>query len=292
MRRVGTIQVGDLPDDIQESIRQFVTWYSTGIIGVAGSLYSESIHMIGSGTFVQFNDLHAILTAGHVIRKGLKGESNNFVGLGLTLANYAHRSVIPISELKFIELYKQGHNGPDIGLIIIPKHRVGKISSLRNFWNIVKYRDSAISNIKGTANYVAILSGCPSEYTKEVDAESGFKRTIMFGGISGATGIERTWERSKFDYVEVAVSYDEASDSPLEFNGMSGAGLWKVIIEKLEDGTLSHRDPFLAGLVYWQGPLIQDQRSIYCHGTKSIYNVIKDELVKFEGEKKITEYSN
>ena len=282
MKRVDKIQVGDIPVDIQESIRLFVSWYSTPIIGVADSIYSEDIHQIGSGTFVRFNDLFGVLTAGHVIRKLLSKKSNNFVGLGLAVLDYVHRFVIPLADLEFIECYKQGPDGPDIGIIIIPNNKVGTIARGRNFWNLQKNRNLAMSNIIGSANYIAVLSGCPSEYNKEVTPESGFKRTILFGGLSGATGIERTWERGPHDFLEVAVSYTEAEQNPLEFFGMSGAGLWKVIIEKLENGTLRNRDPFLAGSVYRQGLIVQKLRLIYCHGTKSIYNVICEKLQEFE----------
>lgn len=282
LRRVGTIRLGELPYNLQDSIRKYISWFSTGLIGVSETNDGENAELIGSGTLIKFNELFGILTAGHVIGKGLKEKSNNFVSLGLTLVEYAHRFVIPVSDLKYIELYKEGGKGSDIGVIIIPEYAVAKIESLKNFWNINKYRNLVLNSMRGSANYAAALAGWPNENTKEIIPESGFHRTISFGGISGLTGIDREWEKGAFDFIEVSVSYDEASDSPLDLRGMSGGGFWKITIEKFSDGTISHKDPFLAGLVFWQGPKIQGLRSIFCHGPKSIYEEIYHKLGDFE----------
>lgn len=282
LRRVGTIQVGQLPPSILNSIEKYITWYATGLIGVSGKSHRQTAELIGSGTFVKYENLYGILTAGHIIKKGLKNNISGFENLGLTIAPYAHHFAVPISELKFIEIYKQGRRGPDIGVILLPSTCIGKIESLKSFWNLSTNRDFALDNIIGFENFVAVLGGCPSEDAREVEPESGFGKSIRFGGIAGLTGIDRYDQRGNHDYFEVGAAYDTESSSPQEFNGMSGAGLWKATIEKLDDGTLINRDPFLAGMVYYQYPTIQGQKTIVCHGTKSIYNVILDKLKDFK----------
>ena len=113
LRRDGKIQVGSLPIGIQESIRKIVSKYTTGLIGVSDSLQSDKIHLIGSGTFVRFNQWFGILTAGHVLQRGLRDETKNIVGLGLTLTIDADRFVIPINEIDYIVEYREGQSGPE-----------------------------------------------------------------------------------------------------------------------------------------------------------------------------------
>ena len=159
---------------------------------------------------------------------------------------------------------------------------MAKIEESKEFWNINENRDFALNSMKGYANYVAALSGIPDENTKEVAPERGFLRTISFGGMVGFTGIDREWKTRKFDFIETSALYNNDSESPESFEGMSGGGLWKVTIEKLRDGTLSHRAPFLAGLILRETERVQGLRQITCHGSKTIYEVLYKKLEEFD----------
>ena len=65
----------------------------------------------------------------------------------------------------------------------------------------------------------------------------------------------------------------------LAFGGVSGGGLWQVIIAKNEAGKVILKELILSGVAFYQTQNINNRRVIVCHGRRSVYKKVYDEVV-------------
>jgi hypothetical protein len=104
----------------------------------------------------------------------------------------------------------------------------------------------------------------------------GFLKFCGFGGISNYS------VSNEFDYFDFDVFYNERTQSPHSFGGVSGGGLWQVLIAQDENGQVLLKETILSGVAFYQSPLVDKKRIIKCHGRQSIYkqayNVIQKEF--------------
>jgi hypothetical protein len=96
-------------------------------------------------------------------------------------------------------------------------------------------------------------------------------------GLSVFGSIDAAWIDNEYDYLEFPVRYNESIDVPESFGGCSGGGLWQVRLI-LKDGTITHERPILSGVAFYQTDLVDNQRTILCHGRVSIYRHVIDAL--------------
>ena len=63
-----SIKITDIPNDFLESATRGILNYSIGLVSVTEKEREEDAKIIGSGTLVNINGVHRILTAEHVIK--------------------------------------------------------------------------------------------------------------------------------------------------------------------------------------------------------------------------------
>ena len=221
----------------------------------------------GSGTFVSAGTTKAILTADHVL-DALPDRGP--VGLSY-LERFGLKAHAPVIQMEYCEKRRVGRgdeemNGPDLGLLVLPKPDTG-LSSSRNFYNLESRRDS----FDPSQNYfrLALLLGLPAEWEPEtIDGQE--KQEVEIMGCVGS--IRRMCLKEGFDYVDFVVEKNPYYDGPESFAGLSGGGLWIFPMSKHMIAPLPVGSPFLAGVAFWQSSFDADGRNtIRCNGFGSIY---------------------
>ncbi|MCJ7497964.1 MAG: hypothetical protein MUO78_07510 [candidate division Zixibacteria bacterium] len=103
---------------------------------------------------------------------------------------------------------------------------------------------------------------------------SHFDRIKRCCCLCGYTGVEKYWTKDEFDYLNLSVSYENRTDLPDTFEGVSGGGIWRAELYRSNDGKILSSEPLFLGVAFWQTTTENNMRSIIGHGWRSIYEVV------------------
>jgi hypothetical protein len=85
--------------------------------------------------------------------------------------------------------------------------------------------------------------------------------------------VQKTFENQSFDYLDAKIKVSDLP-SPKTLGGVSGGGLWKVLLfDSPSDGKIQSVT-MLRGVVFWEFPLQNDNRVVRCHGIESIRSFV------------------
>ena len=272
------MHIRDLPRNLIADISQQLSWYSTGLIKISqDNRDSETANLIGSGTFVSIEGLHGILTAQHV--SALISDSCD---IGLTLSASEEKHTIDSKYLKIIEVAKSSNpsEGPDISFIVLPPSDLGTIKVFKSFHNLTQKRKAILNKYPEINLGIWFICGIPDEATRIENSEKGFDYLKAFRGFCGAAPVDRPTMRGDYDCLEVDVKCGKDSEGPVSYGGVSGGGLWQIILIQDKNGVIQPKDHILSGLAFYQSDLINRARFIRCHGRHSIYKVAYDKVVE------------
>lgn len=271
------MRITDIPMDFYNDATRQIINFGIGIVKVAESDRGEDAILIGSGTLVNFNGRHFILTAQHVI-DALPTKGN----IGFVISEKLHKYVLNAQNLSTIKI-DRGNNpesGPDLGLINLPQPDTGTIKAYKSFYNVGNKKDRMLENPPEKDLGVWCICGIPDIETRSEKPQKGFDQVKAYLGFCGFGGISREYDLGEFDYIDFEVQYNDRTDSPLSFGGVSGGGLWQVIIGQKPGGVLVVKEVILSGVAFYQTELIENKRIIKCHGRKSIYRNVLEKMKK------------
>jgi len=266
-----TLTAAEIPH-VLSAANDWISDYAVGFAKLSGNGTAEDADLGGSGTLVTAGGHHAILTADHVLDNlPSRGE------LGLILPTRfvprLHRAVIKAELARRVTIGDASYdsNGPDLGLLVLPQADVLKLEATKTFYNLDKRRDRMLSAPPTLDMGGWIVCGMVAEWTSDLPPEAGFSRVKIFRGISGF-GVVRTerYDGERFDYLEFETKYNAAYQGPDSFKGLSGGGLWQIVLEE-HDGAVTISDVLLSGVIYFQSDLLGEIRTLFCHGRRSIY---------------------
>lgn len=252
------------PSPLREQIVRGVGGFTTALMGVAGSGPNETLHLAGTGTFVTDTKSHYILTARHVWEKKLKGS----MGVGLTFTeDLDHKYFIPI---KAIEVSgptppdKWNEWGPDLVYLKVPSEVVGTISAHKSFYRLGQPpMAQAASNDGIECIELHMLMGTPYEQGTFTDKHADLQITGMLQGIS------KRHDREGWDYLDLEMDLTQ-KEVPQDFGGVSGGGLWELLVFRLKDSKKTTWKELLEGVAFYQFDPINSTRIVRCHGANSI----------------------
>lgn len=221
----------------------------------------------GSGTLVSAGTTKAILTADHVI--------DALPDRGLVRLCYLERfglkASAPVIRMEHCEKIRIGRgeeemDGPDLGLVVLPKPDTG-LSSSRDFYHLEARRNS----FDPSQYYfpLSLLLGIPGKWKPEIiggQEKQGLEMMSCVGSI------RRMYLKEGFDYVEFVAEKNSLYDGPESFAGVSGGGIWIFPMSKHLTAPLPVGPPFLAGVAFWQSCFDSNGRNtIKCNGFASIH---------------------
>ncbi len=242
--------------------------YSVGLFAVTHSEAGDVLNLAGSGTLVQIDGFHYILTARHVWDKVLINSDQ----MGVTLRpDFDHSHLVDVSALVPFgpnPNIRWSEFGPDIVLLRIPDVFAGTIKAFKVFYNLsIDEPEHPTMNHLETWFVMGML-GCTGTYTQKHasvehwGAEVGMKAMHMDGS---------------FDFCDVNVNVSFLPP-PKSIGGVSGGGLWKIYLHGAPNADGFESVEVLAGVAFWEFELNGNERIVRCHGPESIKSIVKSFL--------------
>jgi hypothetical protein len=240
---------------------------------------------VGSGTLISFGKNDGILTAEHVVNYAADEKyrlNTKFGGsqkLRISVAEFPHDISIDVSylEIETSGARKNNYYGPDLAFIKIPPSPLlRELKARKSFVNIGVRVEERFKNASVNAG-CSVVTGFPEidrVHRMEQSARLGFISTEQLKGYGFITGQVNQEEVDGYDYLDFGVSYEAGNEAPLRFNGVSGGGVWRVpvIRKKGEPPGTEYFDKFyLAGVVFFQEEIVNNQCRLRAHGPKSLY---------------------
>jgi hypothetical protein len=276
-RQDDRIKVSAIPRTFYESVTRHIINFAIGIVKVLDTEKAEDAILIGSGTLVDLEGIYGILTAQHVI------DALPSMGqIGFIISENLHKYTLDAQTLAVSRIGrgKDSGSGPDLGLIHFPRTAIGSIKAKKSFYSIAGKRDRMINSPPEDDFGVWCICGIPDVETKSEGPSKGFDQVKAFLHFCGFGGISRSFSTYKFDYFDFEAHYNEPNESPSSFGGVSGGGLWQIIIAQKPDGEFLMKEALLSGVAFYQTDLIENKRIIKCHGRKSIYEIVYQTIKK------------
>ncbi len=233
---------------------------TVALFAVTESREGDRLQLAGTGTLVIVAGSHYVLTAAHVWEEILKSAAR----IGITLKeNVDHQFLMEGNSIVATGPQKPtswGEWGPDLTFLRIPPAYLGSIYAHRVFYNLTIER-TALGDVNHIETWA--LMGTPKasgEFTR-------MHADLQIQGIFPQVGQPHIHEG--FDYLDLDIDVSSPG-TPQDFRGVSGGGLWKVLIYKSVSTGKVHSRTSLEGVAFHQSDLEKGRRIIRCHGLQSI----------------------
>lgn len=263
------MRLADIPQSIlNEATRR--NWnFTIGFIKLGTAGKQQTADLLGSGILVTASNEPAILTAHHVLEV-LPKEGR----LGFVLSDSEERTNIDVQGISYVEIDRGNveAEGPDIGFVRLSRTVASSLSATKSFYNLDKQREVLLNNPPPDNAGIWDAQGFIEQLTR-LDTKTNQKKTVkafcQFGAFGGVVDYV---ERGKYDYCKFPIIDMQANQKPNDFGGISGGGLWQILLDATEGGEIKVKDSLLRGLVYYQEPFdTQGHSALRCHARKSIY---------------------
>lgn len=263
-------KISDLPKEFLGEITRSILNHLVGLIRIRKGKTSDDIQLMGSGTLVHVDDTFGILTAHHVLEAiPAKGT----LGIILPYHDKEHRYTIDISHISKMPIArgKVDSDGPDIAFMKLPQPYIGQIKAHATFYNLEHNKEEVINNPVDNDIGMWAISGYPDECKKEIESIGCFDGVIKYEGDCLFGSIDKCYSSGEFDYIEMPADYQ--NDVPISFGGLSGGGLWHIVLEQPPQGNIKVKCIIFSGVAFHQSALENNFRSLKCHGRRSVYQV-------------------
>ncbi len=243
-------------------------YYSVPILVVLPEKEGPRLRLIGSGTFVEVEGTHYILTAAHVWHQTKDAEQ-----ILLALTDYRSAFTLPRDAICAKEIWNRGNPewGPDLAMMMLSPAFVSRIKAHKSFLNLTQQRATFAGHPPATEKGYWAVTGMVGQFSEVQNHPQA--RTIV--GIAQVRAlfsrIHKTHQRDGYDYLD-HIAKLELPGVPSSFDGVSGGGLWEVGLSMTKSGKISWdgRRHF-RGVAFWQSAESDGYRVIRCHGPRSVF---------------------
>ena len=266
--------MGQMGRDILDDISKETFWYSVAFVKVKEQGGDEIPCLQGSGVLVQYRTFYGILTAAHVAAELAKLD---FIGMVYseepTQIGYK-KDVFRIDTI----MYKKGDiHGPDLALVTPPIKLLNELKAKKSFVNLIKGPEPLDFALGGSLTSVWSIMGAVQELSANEGPERNLRAMLM--SYSCAEPFFQT--HNDYDLFELRAEISKNTDTPGSFGGVSGGGLWRIVLE-LQGGEAKIRQhPKLMGIAFYQGDIVNDARIIRGHGPSSAYDMVRSFLSRW-----------
>jgi hypothetical protein len=220
---------------------------------------------------IRFGDVVGILTSGHVLKAILKEPEIGLLCFQVR-ADRIQRLQLPLNVV-------MGHvaigtppwtlAGPDLAFLRLPITMIGEIERVATIVNGDQHRQT-LSQPDNTSS-IGVLGGVVDEMTSDPaialvpngqTTTTTFQAVINIGNV-----IQDDPNADRFRFQPIA---SPGMPLPSNYEGTSGAGLWKFFIDNQTCAVVQAR---LIGVAYYQQS-VEEQLHILGHGPISIYDTL------------------
>jgi hypothetical protein len=243
---------------------------SSAVVIVAVSKSSSDVRLdqAGTGTLVSIEGAHYILTAAHVWDRVLRHADKLGITIrtGRGLPNEFLMDITSIATCSLPDAW--GEWGPDLILLRIPPFHVGTVTAFRPFYSL-----SAERAVVGTTDYLEVWMLCGAPEALGEFTQTPARVHAHFQGRTFQVVESSSHNLDGFDYVDVQAHWPAPEIAP-RFGGVSGGGLWKVLIFfQPSTGKLDWLAT-LEGVAFYHLRTEGDHGFIRCHGPESIRRLV------------------
>ena len=248
--------------ELRQNIVRNLGSSTVALFAVFGDLGKEQIKLAGSGSLIFIGNSYYILTAAHVWKY-----ITTAAKLGITLTdNINHRHLIDVAALvpTTCDSAASGWNewGPDLALLRIPHEHVGGIMAFMVFED-VKAAPKPL-HVECLEGWVVV--GTPGDL-------GTFTQSHAEVQIVGRFVDPQLHYRGEYDYYDFEMDSSSA-DLPKSWGGLSGGGLWRVMVYWSRESGKIDWAKRLKGVAFWEFPIKSGYRVVRAHGPKSIATVV------------------
>ncbi len=264
LKKVQAILKGTTKEQSEEwkAIIRSVSSSAVVIVAVSQSALGPRIEQAGTGTLVFVEGSHFILTAAHVWECVLKRADK----LGITIRtgrSFPNEFLMEVATIAPFALPRQrdwDEWGPDLILLRIPPFHVGTIEAFKTFYNL-STETRRLTNSNHLETWM--LFGAPHALGQFTQTQAHL-HARAFQVIE-----ESSYSRDGLDYIDVFAHWP-SQQVPINFGGVSGGGLWKILIfSEPSTGKLDYIRT-LEGVAFYHLRIEGDHGVIRCHGLESI----------------------
>jgi hypothetical protein len=273
------VYLANIPNDKFMEISLPLHLYSTILIRIFTDKYGlDQGIQIGSGTFVTIGKAYGILTAQHVSEQIRPGDR---LGIIAGSEGQEHRFIMPRNSIEIINMINQrltDEYGPDISFIIIAdSEKISTIKTHKSFYPLSHLRERLRTIQPSINSGVWMACGAPGENARMISSPIDLGRVMEFRDFVYWGCVKEPYEKDSFDYYEMPTS-EGPDETPRDYGGMSGGGLWQVSMYRSPEGLLKGKEYLLMGVIFYQGVGEDNIRYLRGHGPKSIYGIFLDKV--------------
>lgn len=261
--------VKDLPRTLIDAVVEDLARYTIAFLRVENAAGSHQAVLLGSGVLVSVGTKFAILTAHHVVQE--LPATGRF---GLFLGRTSQPHTIDTQGVAIVKIARgtQDSVGPDLGAVLLAPQISSAIAAKKVFYNLESRRDRLLNDPPDLRDGAWFAQGFLEERTVVAPDPIEPGVTKYFYNFTGVGGPETSQQIADHDYFDFPVSHEGRSAAPVSWGGMSGGGLWQVLLERRE-GNLTHLTPLLSGVLFYQQPTTETECGVRGHGRRSLYEV-------------------
>lgn len=167
--------------------------------------------------------------------------------------------------------------GPDLAVITLAPSVAGSLAAIKSFHNLDRVRDRVLNGLFDIRDGFWLAQGFLQERTSVgLDrSEDGFTKYFYnFSGVGGPDSIDVV---GQFDYLDFPVSHEARQESPINYGGMSGGGIWQLPLKR-NGSEVHYLHPILGGVIFYQHRTTETQCGIRGHGPRSVYEAVHSAL--------------
>ena len=223
-----------------------------------------------SGTLAQVGDHKGIITARHVWDEA---KDHQFLLTLVGRGNYAFeiKYLVPAipAPVKVLKEFDDVRV-PDIGFVKIPNKYASDLEAKGKVFLNIDKRIKDRSYLPNVDHGYWTIFGNPNEWLKTDEKQVS---SFIYG-----TEVSRCFEDNEWDYFVMSLDTPANPDIPKDFSGMSGGGIWWTPWGCDESQEIfSFEAPSLAGVSFFQTG--KSNRTLLCHGPKSIYELLYEHVL-------------
>jgi hypothetical protein len=148
------------------------------------------------------------------------------------------------------------------------------VGAKKSFYNLDSRKERLLTKPPPDREGIWIASGFVEELTRIDPSPRPYTKIKAFCHFGAIGGIDSYWRREPHDYFSFPIFREDDSSLPEDFGGVSGSGLWQILLRERSDGSLEEGEYLLQGLTYYQDPYVHGKSALRCHGPKSLYSVV------------------
>ncbi len=245
---------------LREQIVRTVGVHTVALLTISRSREGEVLDLGGTGTLVSMANSHFILTAAHVWEERLKSASDIGITLKEDIDHCCRVRVEVVTPCALLRPEEWNEWGPDLVFLKIPDNLIGGIEAFQSFYRL----DTERARIQADGIEVRILMGAPHVSGKFTPIHADLNINGMFVDVNA-----QPYSKGEFDFIDLKEDL-RLPGIPQNFGGMSGGGLWQAQIYESSETAKIDWSWTLLGVAFHQSDVVDNHRTIRCHGPQSI----------------------